>query len=333
MMRKKGHIQKIGNLYVFPGTVQKILAEAADSFEKGYFHDAVEKYEQAMPLTTLTEEEFFIYAFALFEIKSFQLCLEVTEELLMIYRDDPTLYYEVMELYLSSLIQLRRYEETHQQLEMLFQTGEIPDRKYKKFTYLKQLNERLAHHYQFSTPDDWALEKVDQRAIQQYQRLSFFDKLAHLSTIEAEQQRSQIAWILEVIKIEREPLLQTHLLVLLQQFGWSQPVDLEKFTIKQTVIPKELEELEDRQKAKDVKSRVSQLLEREPQLLETVHVMIDKYMMLAYPLEWQDYTPEEVATAYCHYAESLFNRATFEMDDLYRHIIEIECYETMHENE
>ena len=56
-------------------------------------------------------------------------------------------YIDAMELYLTISIQLQEYEEVEMTIDTLIDEGIIPHELLNKFTYLRELNNRLSTRY------------------------------------------------------------------------------------------------------------------------------------------------------------------------------------------
>ena len=84
------------------------------------------------------------YAVALYETKDFRRAKDIAARLI---HSGTANYIDAMELYLTISIQLQEYEEVEMTIDTLIDEGIIPHELLSKFTYLRDLNNRLATRY------------------------------------------------------------------------------------------------------------------------------------------------------------------------------------------
>ncbi len=140
MKKKKREIQKFENVVVFPGTVERLISQAHQYVENYQFDLANQHFSEALQYTEGDELTLSVYAYSLYESKSFEKAKEICEQLLSL---GPSMYLEVMELYLTICMQLKQYKQVEQIITSLLEEGAIPDSQIEKFERLKNLNANI----------------------------------------------------------------------------------------------------------------------------------------------------------------------------------------------
>ena len=319
-MKKYRRIQRRGNLVVFPGTLERLVQEAYTYFERAQFAEAIDYFEQVLALDPFHEEVMGPYAYALYEEKRYPEAKEITEQLL---QEDEYDTIEWIELYLTICIQLREYDYVSTEIERLLQEDAVPEHALKKFHYLKELNERLVHKY----------EEFEQREPEI--KLLSFAQFFELSPIEQQNELVRIRdvgkrsfpLLREIVTQSDAPFLQTNALLLLKEHDDSEPLLVKKYDMERQIVPNSLSHPFENDKVQRVISQVEQRLEKTPSLIEFTFAMIQKYSIAAYPFRWETYEVEEVAKAYCQYAQSLFEDGELDEDPLLTHIRQVEVEE------
>src|SRR5690606_26898128 len=140
LKKKKQKIQKFENVVVFPGTVERLISTAHKYVENYQFDLANQYFQEALQYTEGDEITLSVYAYSLYESKAYETAKEVCEKLLSI---GPSMYLEVMELYLTICMQLKQYKEVETIITSLLEEGAIPENQIEKFERLKNLNANI----------------------------------------------------------------------------------------------------------------------------------------------------------------------------------------------
>lgn len=317
-MKKYRPIQRRGNLVVFPGTLERLVQEGYTYFERAQFAEAVTCFEQVLVLDPFHDEVMGPYAYALYEEKHYAKAKEITEQLL---QEDDYDTIEWIELYLTICIQLREYQYVAMEIERLLAEEAVPEHALKKFLYLKELNERLVHKYQEFEQNDVRL-----LSFAQFFELSSYEQQNELVRISDVGGRS-FPLLREIVEQSSAPFVQTNALLLLKEHGDREALTVEKYGMKQQIVPNSLSHPFENDKVQRVIERVENMLEKSPSLIEFTFAMIQKYSVAAYPFRWDGYDVEQIAIAYSRYAKSLFEDGDLQEDELLTHIRQVDAEE------
>ena len=303
-------IRRKGNVVLFPGTYERIVTEAFEAFERKEYAQAVERFEAALAIEPEAIDLYGPFAYALYECKQYDRSKTYVEQLL---ERDPDHYFEWMELYITLSIQLKQYDYVETAIDGLFEEGLIPEHLTKKFIYLRQLNDRLLHTYDFleEDPVESAL------SFETFEQMPLDEQLQTLAQIENNSPEHALPLLLSIVQSSSlSPLIQTHSLVLLKEVGFDERVRVMKYGVEKIVVPSELPYPTDHLVSEEVKRIVRKQLEKSPTEAAVAERLIDQYVLFAYPLEWDGFSIEEVAHAYIAYVRHLYHDVPLDRNEL-----------------
>ncbi|MEK4426426.1 tetratricopeptide repeat protein [Solibacillus sp. FSL K6-1523] len=314
-MKNKKNIKKHGNVVLFPGTTERLLDEARELAGNYHFVKANELFDKVFKITPGDETSLSVYAYSLYETKNFEKAKEVCEELLAL---GPSMYFEVMELYLTICMQLKQYKQVEKIIASLFEEDIIPLDQVEKFHRLQKLNADIAGN-QNAQPEqpvegnsfDEMFELDGTAFIQK----SLQEQLVIVHELEGKNIRPMLAelkWIVEHEGVH--PFIQSLLLIVLVEQDVSEPLTISKLNRTENVNPAQLELPTKMPQFQKVYQHVLNRLEQEPSTLELVESLIAKHAIVTYPFEWLDYDSEDVANSYINFVKTMFGEIP-EMDD------------------
>lgn len=312
MSKKKQRPKRFANIVVFPGTTERLI-EQGHQYAENYQYDlAIRSIEEALKYTEADESTLSVYAYALYETRAFEKAKVICEQLLAM---GPTLYFEVMELYLTICMQLKDFLQAKTLIEMLFEEGAIPEQYLEKFQRLQHLNTDIVENMQLSPMDtdgqsldasSFELTTFLEQSLQQ--QIQLLHKLAEtnvrylkeelIKIIEHEQTHPFVQSLVLILFVEQEVNIE----ILLQKLGQSMKMNPSKLS-----LPTDLPQYQ------QIVAIVQKQLEQEPTTLEMVEYLLSKHAIVSYPFEWLSYDVEDVATSYIDYVQAMFGQVK-EMD-------------------
>jgi len=314
LKKKQKKYTTIDNVVIFPGTVEKLIARAHEYVENYQYDLANYSFEEALKYTEGDEVTLSVYAYSLYETKSFEKASEVCERLLNI---GPTMYLEVMELYLTICMQLKQYRKVESIIISLLEEGAIPQEQVDKFERLKEINANIADN---ANKQEDAITNSTNEIDQELFQLEKFMALSPNKqlTLVHELTTLNIRPIVQNLKaiIENEdthPFIKSIVLILLVEQQVDVNIKISKFNQEKYVNPSVLELPTKMPKFMAVSKIIIEKLEKEPSTLEMVEYLISKHAIVTYPFEWLDYETEDVATGYIDLVRSMFG-SVHEMD-------------------
>jgi tetratricopeptide (TPR) repeat protein len=316
--RKYGRIRKRENVIVFPGTYEKLVEKGLLAVEQSNFDQAVKAFDQAILYEPDYPEFLGPYAVALYETKEFERAKDIAARLL---HNGSANYIDAMELYLTISIQLQEYEEVEMTIDTLIDEGVVPHDMLNKFNYLRELNGRLSNRYAIEL-DVAPLKPFTMEEFVEMDTMSQQYALASLEGMDL----SGLIPLLTAIA-ERDdvaPLVITFALTLLHQAEHMDEVTVRKFGWEQAIVPASMTLPGRDDLTRDVLEKLDQLLLKDPSRLEMARGLIEKFAITAFPFGWNQYSANEVATAYVNYIESMFSGEQLPETELGRLIQQID---------
>ncbi|MEG0384859.1 CDC27 family protein [Solibacillus cecembensis] len=313
-MKNKKNIKKHGNVVLFPGTTERLLDEARELAENNHYVQANELFDKVFKLTPGDETSLSVYAYSLYETKNFNKAKEICEEILTL---GPSMYFEVMELYLTICMQLRQYKQVEKIIASLFEEDVIPLDQVEKFQRLKKLNADIAGN-QNAQLEEFAegtsFEEMFELDGAAFMQKSFPAQLVIVHELEGKNVRPMLAelkWIIEHDEIH--PFVQSLLLILLVEQDVSESLTISKLNRTETVNPSQLELPMEMPQFQVIYQHILNRLEQEPSTLDLVQSLLAKHAIVTYPFEWLDYDSEDVAISYIDFVKTMFGEIQ-EMD-------------------
>src|SRR5699024_5626992 len=127
-------------IITFPGLEKRLLQLGLECLEQHQFAEATDYLRQAREISPNNPEIEMTYLLALYENGDYRLAKKQCETLLTLGIGD---YFEVTDLYLMILIQLKEHRQVKETIEMLIEENEIPIEKYDHYQHLLQFSKKV----------------------------------------------------------------------------------------------------------------------------------------------------------------------------------------------
>ncbi|WP_088007267.1 tetratricopeptide repeat protein [Indiicoccus explosivorum] len=299
MYKKHGRLKRKGNVIIFPTAIDRLMEEGVTALQQENFAGARTKMEEVLALEPANPAALGAYAYALYELGEYGKALEATEELLKI---GPLHYLETMELHISLLMQLRRYGEAEELIDMLISEGVLPEERIAQFRQLQQLNERIQDQMPSRTEEPPVPFNIEE-----------FLELSH-----AEQERTVMALEPgafrqlqdEMVRAVEHPavdlLAKTYILFMLHRAHAEATVKIEKFHYIGTFHISNLPDPLTSDRLNVIKKQFEAALTQDPTRLEMITELFDRHVYLLFPFQWDEFSPAEVANGYLAYLDAVF---------------------------
>lgn len=307
----KKNRQSQGKVVLFPGMVERMFAQAKELTEQHQYQEANERFEQALLMGEGDELSLSVYAYSLYETKSYERAKQVCEDLLAV---GPTMYFEVMELYLTICMQLRQFKQVEKIIETLLDEALIPEEQISKFQRLKNLNADIAENQleQFEQTEP-ELDTIEFDAIV-FLQLPFQQQLIQIHELTEKNIRPFVTEIIKAIETASiHPFIQSLLLIVLVEQQVNDQIVLHKFGNTETVNPAQLQLPTKLPQYQEIMLQILEMLEQSPSMLEVAQQLVAKHAIIVYPFEWKNYDSTNVAMGYVQLVKSMFGEV-MEMD-------------------
>ncbi|MFC7684513.1 tetratricopeptide repeat protein [Ureibacillus sp. GCM10028918] len=314
LKRKQIKYTTFENVVIFPGTVEKLIARAHEYVENYQYDLANKSFEEALKYTEGDEVTLSVYAYSLYETKTFERAKEVCEQLLSI---GPTMYLEVMELYLTICMQLKQYKQVESIITSLLEEGAIPQEQIDKFERLKDINANIADNAKKQEDITTSVNEIDGELFQleKFMSLSPDKQLTLIHELTTMNIRPIVQQLKTIIENEdTHPFIKSIVLILLVEQQVDINIKISKFNQEKYVNPSVLELPTKMPQFNAVSKMIIEKLEKDPSTLEMVEYLLSKHAIVTYPFEWLHYETEDIALSYIDLVRTMFGSVQ-EMDD------------------
>lgn len=324
LKKKRKPLQKFENIIMFPGAIETLLSQA-HSYAENYQYDlANTAFEEALKYSEGDELTLSVYAYSLYEAKNFEKAKEICERLLAI---GPSMYFEVMELYLTISMQLRQFKQVEKIIDSLIEEDAIPIDRLEKFERLRKLNAEIAENKQQLEEPVLSEQELDEEdfSLEQFLKQSPNEQLMLVHDLTITNIRPIAQSLKQVIEHnETHPFIKSLLLILLVEQEVAMDVTIHKFGVTQRVNPAQLQLPTRLPHFQNVSAIIGEELEQEPSKLELVQYLIAKHSIVTYPFEWLQYEDKDVATGYMNYVNTMFGEVQEKDDEIISFLQEVE---------
>jgi tetratricopeptide (TPR) repeat protein len=301
-MKKREQAKRKDNVIYFPGLEKRLTDKGLESLEKKKFKEAITLLEEAKELDPDNDHILIGLVLAYFEAGSFKNAKVLAKEMLLKGIGD---YFQLVDLYLTVLIQLHEYHEIVSTIEALFEEKEIPPEKHDHFLTILQFSRRMAENRQ-APEEKNVLEEANAKELNLLKVNNLNEQLLLISGLAEKNIRPYINEIADYLKAETgHPFLKTMLLTLLKEQEIDREFVIKKFTSEQSFHPANLPEVRVHPKMKRVKELLeAQLESNDPVLFEHTIGMVERTFFITYPLDFQPEKPDAWAAAFHLLAEN-----------------------------
>jgi tetratricopeptide (TPR) repeat protein len=313
LKRKQKKLTTFNNVVLFPGAVEKLIEQAHEYVENYQYDLANQKFEEALKYSEGDELILSVYSYSLYEAKSFEKAKDICEQLLSI---GPTMYLEVMELYLTVCMQLKQYKQVESIISSLLEEGAIPQDQIEKFERLKEINANIAGNME--KQEDLENQTVEINAetfsLDYFMTLSPNKQLNEVHELTSRNIRPIVPQLKAIIENETtHPFIKSIILILLVEQEVDSKIIISKFGETIDVNPSTLSLPTKLPQFELISKIVLGKLEKDPSTLELVEYLIAKHAIVTYPFEWLNYDAEDVALSYIDFVRTMFG-SVHEMD-------------------
>ncbi|SER86260.1 hypothetical protein [Psychrobacillus sp. OK032] len=316
---KKKHVPKTKeNIIFFPGMVEKLLADGLAFAEVNNHIEAAKCFDQAKEHIELDDTILIVYILSLLETNRQTEAKVICENLL---KKRSPLFEQIVELYLTILLDLKAYHEVDSVLNKLLVDKRFTNERKKNFLQLKELSGRLAMEQEsFLANDTEIISSVDKDrfAIDNFVKLNLLEQEALLQEafhIESNEVLTDIIDIAQSKKVS--PTVQTLALLLLGANGETTNILIEKFGVKKIVNPVSPPSPNAMERIEFIKRHIYGILDKDPSKLQLTVGLVHSHAYALFPFDWEAYSDEAVAQEYVNFVETLFGNESVQPNELY----------------
>ncbi|WP_391116215.1 hypothetical protein [Psychrobacillus sp. L3] len=318
MKEKNYGLKNNENVIFFPGMVNKLINDGIAFAEENNYVKAAGCFDEAKRYVELDDTILSVYILTLLETKRQQEAKEICENLM---KKKSPMFEQIVELYLTILLDLKDYSEVDVVLNKLLVDKSFSKERKKNFIQLKELSGKLAMeqvnklHMDNSVSPNIDLEKF---------RIDVFTKL-HLEEQEQLLQNSFFQDVTkaipDIIKIAESkkvyPAVQSLALLVLGAIGETTEVMIEKFGFKEKINPVTPPAPNAVDRIENINLYVHKFLEKTPSKIEMTVGLVHSHAYALFPFDWVGYSDETVAEGYINFVDTLLGLENGQPNELY----------------
>ncbi|MEK4486637.1 hypothetical protein MHH81_13740 [Psychrobacillus sp. FSL H8-0484] len=318
MKKKHRFLQKKENVIVFPGMVETLIADGLAFAEESNYIKAALCFDEAKKYIKLDDMILSVYVLTLLETRRPREAKEICESLLA---EKSPVFEQMVELYLTILVELKEYKELDHVLIRLLRDYNFSQDRINSLLQLKDLSIRLA------AEQDILIEVEDSPLVIEMEKekleLEYFTSLRFPQQEQLLQQafhKNIIDSISEIKAIAESesiaPTIQTLALLLLGSAEVSDEVTMKKFGFKGKVNPSVLPANTAIGRRDAITEYVHEFLQKDPSKLALTTELVHRHAYALFPFEWEGYQDETVALTYIDYVDTLFGIGSLQSNPL-----------------
>ncbi|PLS01333.1 tetratricopeptide repeat protein [Neobacillus cucumis] len=296
-MKKREQVKRKDNVIFFPGLDKRLTDKGLESLEKKKFHEAIPLLEEARELDPDNENILIGLVLAYFEAGAFQKAKALAKEMLLKGIGD---YFQMVDLYLTVLIQLHEYREIVTTIEALLDEREIPPEKHDHFLTILQFSRRMAEGREQQEIEEEEPQDSEDPFLNLLALKNINEQMLVIANLADKNIRPYLDEMTDYLKSEAgHPFLKTMLLHVLKEQEIDRELIVEKFTIEEKVNPLKLPEVREQPKMLAIKTLLEEQLEnKNPGLYENTVSMLERTFFICYPLEMEPESNEAWAASF-----------------------------------
>ncbi|QOR65728.1 tetratricopeptide repeat protein [Cytobacillus suaedae] len=289
----------------FPKLKERLLDKGMDAIKDKNYKHALDLLSQAKEIDSKNDEIEFGIVMCLFEMGRLEEAKQGCKRMLL---EDIGDYFNVLQFYLTILIQLGEYTEVKTTLEAVFQEDQVPPQHAENLYQLLEFSRRYTSNREEITDDVFE----DENKYEQVHRILLEEtdtneQIKLLHTLKD----SNISKYLEpiqqyLIDPTKNVIIKTMIIQLLIDHSIEKEITVEKLGEEGTVIPSKLTDIIDNEHAQQALKALEEMLANDnPSLFEVCKEMWFRYLYVTYPFQPKAYSSNTWAAALHMYGSEL----------------------------
>ncbi|WP_456278082.1 tetratricopeptide repeat protein [Bacillus sp. AK128] len=276
---------KDSNLVPFPNLKQRLLDKGMEALQKKQYQEALSLLQQTLDIDHELEEVQLAMVVCLFELGHLE---EAHEKCQMMLKQDIGDYYEVLQIYLTILVQLGKYKEVESTIEAVLQEGKIPPQTVENFYRLLDFSRKMTVNHEVEPAEP----EVNVELL--LEELTISEQWNIIQALRSESYGISFSYpVLDQVLLDetKHPLIKTAILHMFMEKEIGRSLEVEKFGRIMTFQTNSLQEITSHPFTTLVLRVLDDTLGNEnPTLFEVVKEMWYRHMYVLFPFLPQ---PEE----------------------------------------
>jgi len=295
-MKKRARKKLNNKVILFPDLEKRLLAKGLESLKQKKYLEAVEYLEGAIQLDSQDHDILIGLVLAYFESGMLPKAKELANQMLQMGIGD---YIQIVELYISILVELHQYNEIVATIEILLEEREIPKEKFEHFTRMLQFSRKMAE----TVPIIEEESDSNEFSNEELNLVSYKDQEAQIQLVAKLTEKNILPYLEEIKSYLRlkdgDSFFKTMLLNILTEQEYDKEIIIEKLNRELSVTPAELKTTDVQPQKKMLFQILEEKLEHEdPILLDNLKSLIERHFFIIFPFQLEPYKTPVWAAAY-----------------------------------
>jgi hypothetical protein len=269
---------KNSNLVPFPNLKQRLLDKGMEALQQKKYQEALLLLQQTLEMDNELEEVHLAIVICLFELGFLD---EAREKCQTMLKQDLGDYYEVLQIYLTILVQLGQYKEVESTIEAVLQEGKFPHQTVENFYRLLDFSRKMTVSQEMESSQ---LELEVERLLEE---ISISEQWNIIQALRGESHGISFSYhILDeyLLDATKHPLIKTGILHMFIEKEISRSLEIEKFGNIMVLHTDTLQEISTHPFINKVISLLDYTLGNEnPSLFEVVKEMWYRQLHVLFP--------------------------------------------------
>lgn len=300
-MKKREPVKKKDNVICFPELEKRLTEKGLESLQSKKYKEAIHYLEEARQLDPENEDILIGLVLSYFEAASYQKAKELAKKMLLLGMGE---YFQMVDLYLTILMQLHEYGEIVTTIEVLLEEREIPPEKNEHFISILQLSKRMAESVKPEEHkeecDGKVNEDLDRKELKLLSLKDPNEQMLLISELADKNIRPYLKEIKEYLLLDLgHPFFKTMLLNLLKDQEYDQEVIVHKFKLQNRFVPMKLPEISSQPRMVVILELLQKKLEdHDPILFQNVKSLVERHFLITYPFILEPTNPNAWAAGF-----------------------------------
>ncbi|KKE80502.1 tetratricopeptide repeat protein [Oceanobacillus caeni] len=270
-------IQQDDKIILFPKWKKELEKASLIALKEKRYDEALIKLDKLINYQVDNHEIITGKLICLMELGEFNEAQNLCEDLL---KQEDEHYYHYVHIYLTILFQTNQYNLLMDQVEYEFQKKDIPKLQKEQFKQLYEISEKM--NIDMNMEKEAILFQDLFTAVEEGNFDEQWRQVEKLKSLHANPS-NQIIELL--VNDDVHPLAKTAIIEWLKEKQWTTEVEVSKFNVTLTIIPKELEWVKESEPILETKALLRELEQDNPSLFHLITKLLYDYTYVMYPIK------------------------------------------------
>ncbi|WP_164668453.1 tetratricopeptide repeat protein [Virgibacillus doumboii] len=265
------------NVILFPKWRTKLEEESLLALKEKKYEEALTKLDELLSYHVDNHEIIMGKLMCLMELDRYDEAQDLCETLITHKYDGN--YYHYVHIYLTILFQTSQYEHLMEQVELEFETGNVPDIILEQFQQLYDMSKEMQNEITYERSSEYISEL--QEAVNQQNHAEQWRLVERMRQINADPTKT----VKPLLTNENvHPVTKTAILKWFKEKNVSDEVAIRKLDTQMTITPVNIPDIRSHPTMKQLVLIIGELEQKDPTLFQIVDKLLYRYIYVRYPV-------------------------------------------------